>query len=276
METGDSREKKHWTVLKDLAGSSVLFSAAIAFSGFLSLRAHFNRLGAPVDLATPYTEYIAAGVRFITYLLLSAAFLVVYAIVPVVLVLCGVSWLRSRGKTVRMREFLRRPLIFYLYNGVALAILALALLPFLAHLDQTELLLAEPRHLGAAADPKRSYLMLQAICLFSLLVSWASLAINRDRSGGRLLTTLTLVLAAGQLLLLPVNYGILVIPADFPRVQEINGVAVQEPIFLLGSDARGNRILYDRRRRTIAVKPSEGVAITLGRNEDLLGDANAP
>ncbi|MFL6261616.1 MAG: hypothetical protein ACJ76Y_18120 [Thermoanaerobaculia bacterium] len=276
METGASREEKRWTVLKDLAGSSVIFSAVIAFTGFLSLRAHLNRLGAPVDLATPYAEYLAAGVRFITYLLLSTAFLVVYAIVPVVLVLFGVSWLRSRGKAVRMREFLRRPLIFYLYNGVALAILAVALLPFLKHLDQTGMLLSEPGQFSGAANSKRSYLMLQAICLFSLVVSWASLSINHGRRGGRILTALMLVLVAGQLLLLPVNYGILVIPADFPRVQEINGVAIQEPIFFLGSDTRGNRILYDRQRRTIAITPSEGVAITLGKNEGLLEDTNAP
>lgn len=285
---GAQKEATHWKVLGELAGSGLLFSAILFLLGFLSVRAYFNLLGLPVDLATSTAEYLAAGLRLMVTSLLAGAWLIIYATIPLVLVLATAAGLRARGFSARLRERLRRqgkrPIVFLLGNGLLLLTLAAFLLPFLQHLDQTGLLFVEPssplaqkRTAAGESGLERSYLMLQAVCLLSVFLAWSTITkLNRWHRGGALFTVLILALVAGQFLLLPINYGVLMMSTDFPRIREMDRKAVQAPLFLLGSDALGRRLLYDRSRRAVVLVPNDNAPLVLGPRENVFRDDSTP
>lgn len=261
-------DSSYWGILSALAGSGVLFAALLFLPGFLSLRAYYNMLGLPVDLAISYLDYLVAGVRFFASSLLSAAFFIIVAMIPVIVVSATLPWLGSCTRVLRfghaVRRASQRPMIFVLLNMFALGLLAYDLLLFREPLNGRNLLFV-----GAIGE-MTNYTELEAFCVVSIAVSCAVvMRLNRKRRSGRVLSAMLLILLAAELLLLPMDYGALQIPTDFPTVQEIGGAAARGHVFLLGRDAAGNNVIYNRERRTIALVPGN-TPLVLGRREDVL------
>lgn len=255
-----------WTVLSQLAGSGALFAALLFLPGFLSLRAYHNMLGLPVDLAISYGDYLIAGVRFFASTLLSAAALVIVALVPVLVAAALLPWLRSNERAGRVASWtwrrLQSPVVVAVLNVLGGAFLAYTLLLLRKPLDQRNLLFEG----GVRSE---TYVLLELLCMVSAVVAWLLVTrVNRVRPIGTVFSAMIVILLSAELLLLPMAYGTLEMPTDLPRVAQIGNVPVTGRMFLAGRDPMGNYVIYDADRGTIAVMPN--VQVVLGRREDVL------
>jgi len=225
----------HWT------SYTVLGSFALYVLGYLTLRFHLTALGIGADLSVLDERYLFTGARFLIYLIASVPsliFLVVLMIAPVYLLV------RVLPSSVRVRvggffsaEWARIMSWLLIDNRLALTGILFSLLMIQLVMRQcfllSNLLLAD----DLPADPSwlRGLLLAQtdapmalyfsallAGVVVSLGIFYALKKQSNITSGAVLLTQILGFLLFVQLLLIPVNYGILVVDKSMPRVAKLN------------------------------------------------------
>jgi hypothetical protein len=232
--------------LKEIGGNWAAYTALGSFAlyviGYLALRFHLTVLGVGTDLSVLDERYIFTGAKFLVFLSATIPIIVMIAL-AVALVLAVVVYLPYRLLPARNRESvddkLRRFGDWWATPSRP-AVVGIVISVFLIQFVMRQcfrfgnLLLAphlpEPgwlqRLLLSENDGPRSL-------YFSLLVAgviitvWLLLA-ARSRNGqtprSRFLNSLLAVLVLIQFLLLPVNYGMVIIDKLLPRVADLGGM----------------------------------------------------
>ncbi len=212
------------------AVASALGTFALYVAGYLALRFHLTTLGVGTDLAVLDERYVFTGARFLIYL--CSSFPVVVILSLILLVPC---WLlmkiaRVRALFERIRMQWAQPSLLALIGIVV----ALFLIQFLTRQSflLSNLLLADclppPSWLrGLLLDPTNASLyltgLIAGVCLTGGLC-YAARNAAEQTAWSRVWTGLLAVLVAIQFLLLPVNYGVLVVDKIFPKVADLGGI----------------------------------------------------
>ncbi len=220
--------------LKELAGSwassSALGSFALYVVGYLALRFHLTALGVGTDLAVLDERYLFTGAKFLIYLV-STIPIVALAALPI----AAIVWLLGRLIPANAREKIGRRLS----NPELLAILGVVIAVAMIQLvmrqcfEFSNLLLADTqpasrqwRVMLSREDYVRALYF--GALIAGVVVTGALLLAARSRTEqttrSRFLTGLLALLVAIQFLLLPVNYGVMIIDKLLPRVADLGGV----------------------------------------------------
>lgn len=216
--------------LKELAGSWASYTALGSFAlyvvGYLSLRFHLTALGIGTDLAVLDERYLFTGAKFLVYFLSS---------IPIVVPITLVGWLLARLISARIREKTRA----WLSHPARLALAGIAISVVMIQLvmrqcfEFSNLLLAAVQPAAWQWQVMLSCEELARMCFFSALVEGvvvtgilllAARNHMEQTPRSRFLTGLLAVLVAIQFLLLPVNYGVMIIDKILPKVADLGGV----------------------------------------------------
>ncbi len=229
--------------IKGLAGTWTAYTALGSFTlyllGYLTLRFHLTALGVGTDLAVFDERYFFAGAKFLVYLVSSVPIvvllgLVVFALVYLLSRLLGWRRLRRAGDAVK--GCWQRLLIWWsdpnrlTVTGIILAVVIIQFVMRQCFLFSNLLLapsLPKPKWLQCLLlAPEEGFRSLY----FSGLLASAALTGGlwilarhqpRDTTRSHLLHGLLGFLVAVQLLLLPVNYGILIADKTIPKVANL-------------------------------------------------------
>ena len=222
--------------VKDLAGGWAAYSALGSFAlyvvGYLVLRFHLTALGVGTDLAVLDERYLFTGAKFLVYIGSMIPIVVLLAI-PVV----ALCWLLARIKPVKsagqkLRNWAAQP-ARVTSVGILISVLLIQLLMRQCFV-LNNLLLAEclpppdwlrKLLLSETGGGQAFYFSLLLAGLFvtgSLLYAARHGTVQTARA--RFLILLLAVLVALQFLLLPVNYGVLVVDKTLPKVADLGGV----------------------------------------------------
>jgi len=221
--------------LKDLGGSWASYTALGSFAlyvvGYLALRFHLTALGVGTDLTALDERYVFTGAKFLVYLC-SAIPIVLMAATPV----AAMAWLLvpliPAGARKRIGHWMWRPARLA-SAGVIVSVLMIQLvmrqcfvfgnllladdLPQPVWLQR--LLLSENE---AARSLYFSALVAGIVITLCLLLAARGRAEQTPRS--RFLTALLTPLVVIQFLLLPVNYGVMIIDKTLPKVADLGGI----------------------------------------------------
>ena len=197
--------------------------------GYLALRFHLTALGVGTDLAVLDERYLFTGARFLVYLVAS---------VPIILLVGLIVWALSRIVPVRARIALStatmRPGPFVVF-GIVCAVITIQFVMRQCFLVNNLLLTPD----DGSRPSWLTYLMIHDQFMplyFSALVvapavSCAILVAVRDadpRAVSPFAKGLLGFLAAVQILLLPVNYGVLIVDKTLPRVAALGAEPVAD------------------------------------------------
>jgi hypothetical protein len=201
---------------------SVVGSFVLYVVGYLALRFHLTAIGVGTDLAVLDERYLFTGARFAVYVVAAVPSVLLMAM-PFALGAWALWKVASVRRTVT-RWWLAEPAAFGV-AGIIFAVLAIQLV-MRQCFTIANLLLAPPQPMqpswlvGLLLDDRLMPLYFSALvaaCAVPLVI----LAALRQVDG---LASLTMIkgllafLAAVQLLLLPINYGVLVVDKTLPRV----------------------------------------------------------
>ncbi|MBI1764502.1 MAG: hypothetical protein HYR56_24015 [Acidobacteria bacterium] len=212
------------------AGYATLGSFALYAAGYLALRFHLTTLGVGTDLSVLDERYVFTGARFLIFF---ASLLPNVVLVSLPFLLLGwllgrVAWLRTQGG--RVAAWWAQPGRLA-WLGVVIAVLLIQVLMrhcFALH----NLLLADcvPAAQGLREvlfDANKAAFYFTVLTAGLLLTGSLCLAARRlaaqtawSRAGCLLLG----LLVAIQFLLLPVNYGVLIVDKSLPKVADLGGV----------------------------------------------------
>lgn len=231
--------------VKALAGSwpnyATLGGVVLYLLGYLTLRFHLTALGAGFDTTVVDERYLFTGARFVVYLVS-----LVPNVVLLALILGALIWLPARLLPTRLRQGLaarNARVVAWVADSQRLALIGIAFAVFMIQFwmrdcfELSDLLLRErlPDDNRPAAWLALDYggrmdlyfTWLVAGCLISGIVLLAVLRQSADggSEGAGVLRPLLGFLVAVQFLLLPVNYGYLVVDKNLPRVASLDGVA---------------------------------------------------
>jgi hypothetical protein len=221
------------SVTSDWAKYSVVGGFLFYAFGYLAVRSHVTAIGIGTDLAAFDDRYVFAGAHFLVYVASAVAnilFVVSLLIVlPVALVLWGVSKVRP-GSTSAWRTLAdRRPLRVTLV-GIAQAMVAIQFVMrqcfYLNNLLLAPALPPYPAWLAALLlDDRWMALYFGALVLMCAISLAILLATRRVDARGSLAVArpIFVVLIVVQIMLLPINYGILIMDKVFPRVAGVEG-----------------------------------------------------
>ena len=241
-----------WTALRDKVKSvaadwaayAALGSFLLYLLGYLVLRFHLTVLGIGTDLNVLDERYLFAGAKFLVYLVSTVPSVVLLGLLLAALVY-GVCWLLAktpvattlrRGWT-RLQAWCWHPVRLPLI-GVVLAVLMVQCVMRQCFFFSNLLLaprLPPPAWLGALllapTDSLRAlyFAALVAATALSAWLFWCSRSCGPQPGWSLGLHGLLGVLVAVQGLLLPVNYGILVVDKTMPRVANLGDQKVLAP-----------------------------------------------
>jgi hypothetical protein len=202
---------------------SVVGSFLLYVVGYLALRFHLTVIGIGTDLAVLDERYLFTGARFLVYLVSS-----VPIILLIVLPLGWIAW-RSRGvlpaaTRARILAWGKEP-THLASAGIVFAVIMIQFVMRQCFLFSNLLLApnlpAEPAWLVALLLDDQFMPLYFSALVAGCLISLAILAALRRPEAERppaAATKLLAFLAAVQLLLLPVNYGVLILDKTLPRV----------------------------------------------------------
>jgi hypothetical protein len=222
----------HWTSYS-VVGSFVLYVL-----GYLAVRFHLTALGVGTDLAVLDERYLFTGARFLVNLVLA---------IPKVVLLLGVvgapllllyRWLSRSLSDGNTPAWLANPVVIA-WMGIAVAVLSIQFVMCQCFFFDNLLLarqLPEPAWLAQLLlhdELMPLYFgVLVAATAISLWPLWMLRALAAPTPGTRFARALLALLAATQFLLLPINYGILILDKSLPRV-----AAVGERVLVSGEEA---------------------------------------
>jgi len=270
----------HWT------SYTVLCSFFLYLLGYLTLRFHLTALGIGVDLSALDERYLFTGARFLIYLISSVpslVFLVVLMVTPAYLLFRVLpSSIRARlGRFFSIQS--ASVLSWWLVsNRLALTGIIFSLLMIQLVMRQcfllSNLLLVD----DLPAEPSwfRGLLLAQTdgpmALYFSALLAGAAISSGffyalrnpaNTTSSTLLLTSLLGFLLFVQLLLIPVNYGILVVDKSMPRVTGLEAPGTlqgNEQAWLVWEGNEGKTFLLRKQRagkydKSLITLPREAV-----------------
>jgi hypothetical protein len=204
-----------------LVGSFLLY-----VTGYLALRFHLTALGVGTDLAVLDERYLFAGARFVVYLVSAVPNVVILAL-PVALIVWAVRRISPEQIWEKVSAWVMHPARLAIV-GVVFAVLVIQFVMRQCFVF-SNLLLApnlppEPVWLvGLLLDDRLMpvyFSLLVAACALPLAIL-AMLRGQPTQGGGRLVTGLLVFLAAVQVLMLPINYGVLIVDKSLPRVASL-------------------------------------------------------
>ena len=270
----------HWT------SYTVLGSFALYVLGYLTLRFHLTVLGIGADLSALDERYLFTGARFLIYLISSVPSLVLLLVLIVAPVYLSFRVLPSAVR-VKLSGFFRVQWVSFISwwlapNRLALAGILFSLLMIQLVMRQcfllSNLLLAD----DLPADPSwlRGLLLAQtdgpmalyfsallAGMVISLGIFFALINPANTTSSALFLTSLMGFLLFVQLLLIPVNYGILVVDKSMPRIsgmETLEALQANEQAWLVWEGNEGKTFLFRKQRegkyaKSLITLPREAV-----------------
>jgi hypothetical protein len=281
--------------LKDLAGAwagyGALGSFVLYLCGYLALRFHLMAFGVTSDLAVLDERYLFAGARFFVYLAAAIPTLVFLLLPVAVLGLPAWRWL-SPGRRERLQAWWLAPqrlawlgLLWTLgwIQFVMRQCWALSNLLFIRELPDM-LGWVQQVLLDESGQPFFFAVLLGA-CAVSALLLRALWSVQAPSAGLGLVRGLLSLLVGIQLLMLPVNYGMLVLDQSLSRVAAAGPRALavgesawlvwegKESISFLVLAADGQRRLLSVDRKQVSTLEVVGVDAILPR---LLATAPTP
>lgn len=280
--------------VKALAGSwpnyATLGGVVLYLLGYLTLRFHLTALGAGFDTTVVDERYLFTGARFVVYLVSLVPNVVLLALIVGVLV-----WLPTRLLPSRAREGLSARsdrMVVWAAQPQRLALIGIAFAVFMIQFwmrdcfELSDLLLRDrlpqdnrPADWLAANDGARMALYftwLVAGCMISGIVLLAVLRLPVEGEGAGVLRSLLGFLVAVQFLLLPVNYGYLVVDKNLPRVASLDGstpLAAGTRAWLVWEGKEGVTFLLrkeDGARNLIFVKRDEVKRVDIVANDPIV------
>jgi len=205
---------------------SVIASFVLYLVGYLALRFHLTAIGIGTDLAVLDERYLFTGARFFVYLVAT-----VPALVLVALPFAALAWILHRFAPARLRaavctQILRpsRLLLLGIIFAVTMIQFVMRQCFLLSDLLLARTLPHEPAWLVSILFNETVaplyFSVLVAACIVTLAVLWftrESFAQNPN-PGFAFCYGLLAFLAGVQILLLPINYGVLIVDKSLPRV----------------------------------------------------------
>ena len=212
------------TLVGDWSKYSVVASFVLYVAGYLALRFHLTAIGIGTDLAVLDERYLFTGARFLVYLVATVPNIVLVGL-PVAAVLWALHRLLPERVHAGAWAWLMRPTPLALV-GILFAVAMIQLVMRQCFLFSDLLLArslpAEPAWLVHLVLDDRLMPLYFTGLVAGCAVSLAILVAMRGMAGpGRLdafARGLLAFLAAVQVLLLPVNYGVLIVDKSLPRV----------------------------------------------------------
>jgi hypothetical protein len=202
---------------------SIIGSFLLYMLGYLTLRFHLTAIGVGTDLAVLDERYLFAGARCFVYLVSSVPNIVLIAL-PVVLVTWAGSRLVSKPTRTRIRASVMYPPRLAVF-GIVFAVFMIQFVMrqcfLFSNLFLTRELPVEPAWLVNLLLDDRLMPLFFSSMVAGCAVTVAILIALRRVEGQEVsvLTRGLLALLAGvQILLLPVNYGVLISDKSLPRV----------------------------------------------------------
>ncbi len=241
--------------------------------GYLVLRFHLTAIGVGTDLAVLDERYLFTGARFLVYLVSAVPILVLIAL-PVVAVGWAVSRLLPPAACAGASAWLLHPARLTLF-GIVFSVIMIQFVMRQCFV-LSDLLLArdlprEPRWLVSLLLDDRLmplyFSLLVATCAVSLAILWALRPLETPRGPGAFARGLLAFLTAVQVLLLPINYGVLIVDKALPRVAALGSqpLAAGEDAWLAWEGKEGVTFLVrraDQNRRALLTLPRTDVKRT--------------
>lgn len=207
---------------------SVLGSFVLYVFGYLAVRFHLSVIGIGTDLAVLDERYLFAGARFLVFVLSSIPSLLLVLLPPLLVLLVVLKIQPTAAAGIRGLPD-HRPLLLAVV-GITVATIMIQFVMrqcfLLANLLVAPGLPAEPQWLVRLLfDPPLMTLYFMGLVLMCGVSIGVLLALRRAAPVGfvgkarGLLVFLTLV----QILLLPINYGVLIMDKAMPRVVTVAG-----------------------------------------------------
>jgi hypothetical protein len=254
----------------DWAKYSVVGSFLLYVIGYLVLRFHLTAIGIATDLAVLDERYLFSGARFIVYCVAALPNIILVAL-PLLLV----AWVVCRWLPPRVREAARTRfaapgglIAFGIVFSVCTIQFVMRQCFFFGDLLLSPALPADPAWLSQLLlndqlMPLYFSALVAATCL-PLAILWASRAPSPGTPTHKFGRSLLAVLAAVQVLLLPVNYGVLVVDKSMPRVAALGDeqLAAGDEAWLVWEGKDGVTYLIRRvaqKRRSLLTLPRSEV-----------------
>lgn len=223
--------------IKALAGDWTKYTVVGSFflyvAGYLALRFHLTAIGVGTDLAVLDERYLFTGARFLVYLVSSVPIILIVA-----LPLAVIFWVIGKALPASVLSGLRARIMRPRRLAVAGIVFAVIIIQFVMRqcFAFNNLLLApalpsQPAWLAELLLHDEFmplyFSALVAACAVPLAI--AIMVRHADvQDLSRFLKGLLVFLAAVQVLLLPVNYGVLIVDKALPRVASLGGQALPE------------------------------------------------
>jgi len=212
---------------------SVVGSFVLYVFGYLAVRFHLTAIGIGTDLAVLDERYLFAGARFFVYLVSSVPSILLI-LLPIFAVLLGLARFSPVAARALRTLPARRPAAFAWWGVVAAVIMIQFVMRqcfLLNNLLLAPALPADPSWLvGLLYGDQWTPLFFAGLMLMCGITASIWIAIRHADPGGLvgvgrgLLAFLVVV----QILLLPVNYGILIMDRVLPRVAGVSGDPTSE------------------------------------------------
>jgi hypothetical protein len=204
---------------------SVLGSFLLYLCGYLALRFHLTMIGIATDLAVLDERYLFTGARFLVYLTASVPSIVIVAL-PLWALGWGVSRLFSSTVRSRARAWISQPSRMAIF-GIVFSVLVIQLVMrqcfVFSNLLLAKDLPSDPGWLVALLLDDQLMPIYFGVLVASCALTLGILAVVKHKvtEVSAFSRGLLLLLAAVQILLLPINYGVLIVDKSLPRVSAI-------------------------------------------------------
>lgn len=212
---------------KQLSGSwasySVMGSFVLYLCGYLALRFHLTMVGVATDLAVVDERYLFTGARFLVYLTASVPSVLIVAL-PLAVVGWGAARVLSPAARVRAGAWITQPSRLAIF-GIVFSVLIIQLVMRQCFL-LSDLLLArelprDPAWLIALLRDDQLMPLYFSGLVASCMVTLGIVMVLRSAKAPAFSVVMVGFLAVVQILLLPVNYGVLIVDKTLARVAAI-------------------------------------------------------
>lgn len=276
MTVGDILQQLNERI-KTLGGDwskyTVVGSFLIYLVGYLALRFHLTVIGVGTDLAVLDERYLFTGARFLVYFVTSVPILVLLAL-PVGAAGWTVSRLlpaAARASTCTWLAHPARLMLLGIVFSVATIQFVMRQCFVFSDLLLVRALPSEPGWLVSLLLDDRLmplyFSLLVATCAVPLAILWALRGLETLGGPTAFARGLLAFLAAVQILLLPINYGVLIVDKALPRVTALGAqpLASGEDAWLAWEGKDGVTFLIrraDGQRRALLTLPRTDVKRT--------------
>jgi len=205
------------------ASYSVMGSFVLYLCGYLALRFHLTMVGVATDLAVVDERYLFTGARFLVYLTASVP-IVLIVVLPLFAIGWGATRLLSPAVRVRASAWITQPsrlAIFSIVFSILIIQLVMRQCFLLSNLLLAPELPRDPAWLIALLRDDELLPLYFSGLVASCLLTLGILMVLRSAKVPAFSLGITTFLAAIQVLLLPVNYGVLIVDQTLARVSAI-------------------------------------------------------